>query len=143
MPQRPTKGCIGGNARRSSIEPAPRARGQDRLSERGSGRAREPSSPCHRAAVLDTDSGFLVVLERRLQAAGWQAEVLTQKPSAKRLSALGVEALIVDPVLLGDTPTRWLAALCHDRPELAVLVCTGTSAVADRVRHCAPAWMTG
>jgi DNA-binding response OmpR family regulator len=92
-----------------------------------------PPAPCHRVAVLDSDSGFLLVLERRLRSAGWHAEVLARKPSAKRLAALGAEALIVDTALLGETGQRWLAGLCRERPELSVIVCTASSTVLERV----------
>lgn len=92
-----------------------------------------PPAPCHGVAVLDSDSGFLLVLERRLRAAGWQAEVLARKPSAKRLAALDAEALIVDPALLGEARLQWLASLCRERPELSVIVCTATSTVPERV----------
>jgi DNA-binding response OmpR family regulator len=89
--------------------------------------------PLHRVAVLDSDSGFLLVLERRLKAAGWQAQVLARKTSVRRVAALDVEALILDPALLGGDRLGWLAALCRERPGLAVIACTATSTVVERV----------
>jgi DNA-binding response OmpR family regulator len=90
-------------------------------------------APRHRVTVLDSDSGFLVVLRRRLEGAGWHAEVLEKKVSAKRVARMDAEALIVDPKLLGDARMRWLAAVCRERPDLCVIAVTADSNVAERV----------
>ena len=92
-----------------------------------------PPAPRHRAAIVDSDSGFVVVLERRLQGAGWQAEVLPKKTSLKRVEALDVEVVVVDPSMLGDGRMKWLSALCAARPEISVIACTFDSTVAERV----------
>jgi len=113
-------------------------RGARRRGRAGSARdaARElakPPVPGHRVAVLDTDSGFLVVLDRRLQGAGWETEVLQRKLPVKRAAELDAEALIVDPALLGEGRIRWLRDLCRLRPEISVIACTASSTVAERV----------
>jgi DNA-binding response OmpR family regulator len=86
-----------------------------------------------RAAILDSDSGFLLVLGKRLERAGWSRETLTRRTSAKKLAALDVEALIVDVELLGVNKLAWLESICALRPDLCVVVCTASSTVAERV----------
>jgi DNA-binding response OmpR family regulator len=59
--------------------------------------------------------------------------VLAKKLAARRVAALDVEAVIVDPALLGEGRLRWLTGLCRERPDLAVIVCTADSTVVERV----------
>jgi DNA-binding response OmpR family regulator len=86
-----------------------------------------------RVAILDSDSGFLVVLAKRIERLGWQHRVLSPKVSTRTLSALEADALIVDLAVLGGNRWTWLARLCEQRPELRVIVCMGASTVAERV----------
>ncbi len=95
--------------------------------------AGESMTPRRRVAVIDSDRGFLLVLEKRLERAGWGSQVLPRAISVKRVAALDVDAVIVDTSLLGAKALRWLEALCELRPELCVVVCTAESGVADRV----------
>jgi DNA-binding response OmpR family regulator len=90
--------------------------------------------PLPRIAVLDSDSGFLVVLAKRLQREEWEHRVLTPKATPARIVAMEIDALIVDPAVLGARRWSWLERLCQARPELGVIVCTGDSTVAERVR---------
>lgn len=100
-----------------------------------SGPAQAPaaSDALPRLAILDTDSGFLLVLENRLQRAGWRYTVLggAQDPAAFAIEQF--DALVVDVRLLGAGRMQWLARLCEAHPGLAILVCTGSSSVAERV----------
>jgi DNA-binding response OmpR family regulator len=84
-------------------------------------------------AVLDRDSGFLVVLANRLEGLGWKHRVLSPRVSAKTLASLEVDALIVDVAILGARRWKWLARLCEQRPDVRVIVCAGSSTVAERV----------
>jgi DNA-binding response OmpR family regulator len=84
-------------------------------------------------AVLDRDSGFLVVLANRLEGLGWKHRVLSPRVSVKTLASLEVDALIVDVAILGARRWKWLARLCEQRPDVRVIVCTGSSTVAERV----------
>lgn len=86
-----------------------------------------------RVAVLDRDSGFLVVLANRIERLGWKHRVLSPRVSAKTLSLMEVDALIVDVAILGARRWKWLARLCEQRPDVRVIVCTGSSTVAERV----------
>jgi len=84
-------------------------------------------------AILDSDSGFLVVLAKRLERLGWKHRVLSAKVSAKTLASIEADVLIVDLALLGVKRWKWLARICEQRPDVRVIVCTGASTVAERV----------
>ncbi|MGD0452887.1 MAG: response regulator transcription factor [Solirubrobacteraceae bacterium] len=86
-----------------------------------------------RVAILDSDSGFLLVLAKRLERLGWKHQVLSPRVTAKTIAAMEVDAVIVDVALLGAPRWKWLARLCDQRPDVRVIVCTGTSTVAERV----------
>jgi len=84
-----------------------------------------------RIALIDDDSGFLAVLDRRFDLLGWDRYVLGYAPGPDQLSAQRLHAVIVNPSLTGlEYVQRTASAL----PGLALLVCTGTSTLADRVR---------
>jgi DNA-binding response OmpR family regulator len=86
-----------------------------------------------RVAILDSDSGFLVVLANRMQRLGWKHRVLSPRVSAKTLSSLEADALILDVSILGAQRWKRLGRLCQERPDRRVIVCTGSSTVAERV----------
>jgi DNA-binding response OmpR family regulator len=84
-----------------------------------------------RIALIDDDSGFLAVLDRRFDALGWDRGVLGYAPGPDQLAAQRLHVVIVNPALTGlEYVERTAIAL----PGLALLVCTGTSTLADRVR---------
>jgi DNA-binding response OmpR family regulator len=84
-----------------------------------------------RIALIDDDSGFLAVLDRRFDLLGWDRRVLTYAPGPDQLAAQRLHVVIVNPALTGlDYVERTAVAL----PGLALLVCTGASTLADRVR---------
>jgi DNA-binding response OmpR family regulator len=87
-----------------------------------------------RIAVLDTDSGFLQVLTKRLDGLGWQYRVLDAPASVDAMVAMRLSALVVDLAVLGPQGWSYLEALCARLPGLGVIVCTGPSSVAQRVR---------
>jgi DNA-binding response OmpR family regulator len=87
-----------------------------------------------RIAILDRDSGFLVVLAKRLERPGWRHEVLSSRISAKALAAIEADVLVLDLAVLGSRRWTWLGRLCEQRPDLRVIVCTGASTAAERVR---------
>ena len=87
-----------------------------------------------RLAVIDTDSGFVTVLSKRADAAGWQMRVATGAIPAEELVAMKLNALLIDPALLGDEAWAYLERICGLLPDLGVVVCTGRSTVAQRVR---------
>jgi len=87
-----------------------------------------------RIAVLDTDSGFLRVLSKRLEGLGWQYRVLGGPAPVDAMVAMRLSALVVDLAVLGPQGWSWLETLCARLPGLGVIVCTGPSSVAQRVR---------
>ena len=84
-----------------------------------------------RIALIDDDSGFFAVLDRRFDLLGWDRRVLGYAPGPDQLAAQRLHVVIVNPALTGlDYVERTAVAL----PGLALLVCTGASTLADRVR---------
>ena len=87
-----------------------------------------------RLAILDSDSGFLQVLTKRLGAAGWQHRVLASPVPLDTLVAMRLNAVVIDLAVLGPQAWNYLEKLCERLPQLGVIVCTGQSSVAQRVR---------
>jgi DNA-binding response OmpR family regulator len=87
-----------------------------------------------RLAVIDTDSGFLRVLTRRFDAAGWEHRVLQTPVPAEELLAMKLNALVVDLAILGRGAWEYLERVSTMLPGLGVIVCTQDSTVAQRVR---------
>lgn len=87
-----------------------------------------------RLAVIDDDSGFVTVLSKRTESAGWQQRVLVSAIPPEELVAMKLSALLVDLAVLGDEAWAYLERVCGMLPDLGVIVCTGRSTVAQRVR---------
>ena len=87
-----------------------------------------------RLAVVDSDSGFLQVLTKRLDTAGWQHRVLASPVPLDALVAMRLNAVVLDLTVLGPQAWTYLEKLCVRLPQLGVIVCTGQSSVAQRVR---------
>jgi len=87
-----------------------------------------------RLAVIDDDSGFVTVLSKRTEAAGWQQRTQGAAIPPEELVAMKLNALLVDPSVLGEDAWGYLERVCGGLPALAVVVCTGRSTVSQRVR---------
>jgi DNA-binding response OmpR family regulator len=87
-----------------------------------------------RVAVLDRDSGFIQVLAKRMERLGWEHRVLASPVPTEAIASMRLSALVVDLAVLGPQAWEWLERLCGALPELGVIVCTGPSTVAQRVR---------
>jgi DNA-binding response OmpR family regulator len=87
-----------------------------------------------RLAVIDDDSGFLHVLGRRFDAAGWEYRVHSSSVPPGELVAMKLNALLIDLSILGPTGWEFLERVSGMLPDLAVVVCTQGSTVAQRVR---------
>lgn len=87
-----------------------------------------------RLAVIDSDSGFVTVLSKRAEAAGWQLRQVASAIPPDELVALKLNALLLDPAILGDEGWAYLERVCGMLPDLGIVVCTGRSTVAQRVR---------
>src|SRR6187431_2502616 len=87
-----------------------------------------------RIAVLDSDTGFLQVLAKRLEGAGWQHRVLASPVPLDTIVAMRLNAIVIDLAVLGPQGWNYLEKICARLPGLGVIVCTGQSSVAQRVR---------
>ena len=87
-----------------------------------------------RLAVVDTDTSFLTVLGKRLESAGWEYRTLAAGVPTEELVAMKVDALLIDPEVLGPRSWEFLELVAGALPDLGVIVCSGRSTVAQRVR---------
>jgi len=98
-----------------------------------------------RLAVIDRDPGFMQVLANRLDALGWDYRALPSPIAADALVVMRLNALVIDVAVLGPGSWEYVERVCVRLPGLAVIVCTGPSSVAQRVRGLrlgADAWLT-
>jgi DNA-binding response OmpR family regulator len=85
------------------------------------------------------------VLANRLDALGWDHRCLPSAVTPDALVAMRLNAVVIDLAVLGPGSWEYLERVCARLPGLAVIVCTGPSSVAQRVRGLrlgADAWMT-
>jgi DNA-binding response OmpR family regulator len=87
-----------------------------------------------RVAVIDDDSGFVHVLSKRLEGAGCQHRTLSGPVPVEELAAMKLNALVVDPALLGPLAWDFIERVCGMLPDLGVIICTQGATVAQRVR---------
>jgi DNA-binding response OmpR family regulator len=87
-----------------------------------------------RLAILDSDSGFVRVLVKRAEDLGWQYRRLEAAPRVEEFVAMRVNALVVDLALIGNGAWEFLARVTDALPGMGLVVCTGRSSVAQRVR---------
>jgi DNA-binding response OmpR family regulator len=96
-------------------------------------------------AMIDRDPGFMQVLTKRLAALGCDHRVLSAAPTPETLVTMRLNALVIDLAIIGPEGWEYLEGVCSRMPSLAVIVCTGPSSVAQRVRGLrlgADAWIT-
>lgn len=87
-----------------------------------------------RIAVIDNDSGFVTVLAKRAEVAGWHLRQSSGPVPPRDLVAMKLNALLIDPAVLGEEAWAYLERIASVLPDLALVVCTGRSTVAQRVR---------
>jgi DNA-binding response OmpR family regulator len=122
---------------------SPEAR--DVLVGNAAGAAAQRANNRLRLAVIDRDPGFMQVLSNRLDALGWDLRGLSSAVTVDALVSMRLNALVVDLAVLGPGSWEYLERVCGRLPGLAVIVCTGPSSVAQRVRGLrlgADAWMS-
>jgi DNA-binding response OmpR family regulator len=98
-----------------------------------------------RLAVIDRDPGFMQVLSNRLDALGSDYRALSTAVTPDALVAMRLNALVIDVGVLGPGSWEYVERVCARLPGLAVIVCTGPSSVAQRVRGLrlgVDAWIT-
>jgi len=104
-----------------------------------------PQDNALQIAVIDTDSGFLQVLAKRLDGMGWQYRVTGGPIPADALVAMRLDALVIDLAVIGPQAWTYLEIVTERLPGLGVVVVTGRSTVQQRVRGLrlgADDWMT-
>jgi DNA-binding response OmpR family regulator len=87
-----------------------------------------------RIAIIDTDSGFLQVFGKRLERLGWEHRVLASEVPVDAIVAMRLSAVVIDLAVLGPHGWDYLEKLAAALPGLGIVVCTGQSTVAQRVR---------
>ncbi|HSR94810.1 MAG TPA: DNA-binding response regulator, partial [Solirubrobacterales bacterium] len=70
-----------------------------------------------RLAVIDDDSGFVTVLAKRTEVAGWQQRTLGGAIPPQELVAMKLNALLVDPAVLGEDAWGYLERVCGMLPD--------------------------
>jgi DNA-binding response OmpR family regulator len=95
---------------------------------------RGTSAQALKLAVIDTDSGFLQVLDKRLERLGWEHRTMASAVPVDTIVAMRLSALVIDLAILGPAGWDYLERVCAELPGLGVIVCTGQSTVAQRVR---------
>jgi DNA-binding response OmpR family regulator len=87
-----------------------------------------------RLAVIDTDSGFLRVLARRLEAAGWEYRIFSGPVPADELVAMKLNALLVDVTAVEPLGWEFIERVGGMLPQLGLVVCTQGATMSQRVR---------
>ena len=111
----------------------------------GSRSSTPPSQTRVRVALIDRDPGFMQVLSRRLDDRGWDYTIVSSAITPEALVRMRLNALVVDVTVVGPDCWSYLERVCTRLPGLAVVVCTGPSSVAQRVRGLrlgVDAWVT-
>jgi DNA-binding response OmpR family regulator len=98
----------------------------------------------YRVGIADRDSGFVQTLVKRLPAAAMEP-LLVGPAHPDALVSMRLDALVLDLEVLGEGFWAALEHICERLPALALIVCTGASSVAQRVRGLrlgADAWVS-
>src|SRR2546421_6822233 len=98
-----------------------------------------------RLAIIDRDPGFMQVLGKRLQARTWEHRMLSSPVTSETLVGMRLNALVLDMSVAGPESWDYVEQVCSRLPGLAVVVCTGPTTVAQRVRGLrlgVDAWVT-
>jgi DNA-binding response OmpR family regulator len=117
----------------------------ERSDQPGSRPSTAPAPNRPRLALIDRDSGFMQVVVKRLLDRGWEHTIVGSPVTPEALVRMRLNALVVDVTLVGPDCWTYLESVCTRLPGLAVIVCTGPSSVAQRVRGLrlgVDAWVT-
>jgi DNA-binding response OmpR family regulator len=93
----------------------------------------QPNPPI-RLAAIDSDTGFVRVLAKRLESMSWQFRALDAPVPPHELVPMRLNALVIDVSLLGPRAWEYIEQVGEGIPGLGVIVCTQQSTVAQRVR---------
>ena len=87
-----------------------------------------------RVCVIEPDASIRTALATRFAELGWHVETLAAPVPPSALIPLRLHALSLDIETLGPQVWSYLDRLTDELPDLAVVVCTGRTTVAQRVR---------
>ncbi len=79
--------------------------------------------------IVDDDAAVCWALERALIKSGWRVQVAADVPTARRKVKLGVDVVVTDIRMPGESGLDLLASLRLDRPQLPVVVMTAHGTV--------------
>lgn len=88
-----------------------------------------PEQQSPQVLVVDDDAAVCWALERALGKAGWRVAVAADVAAARRRIRAGVDLVLTDIRMPGESGLDLLASLRADRPELPVLVMTAHGTV--------------
>src|SRR5947209_10113901 len=80
-----------------------------------------------RLAIVDSDTSFIRVLSKRLEAMGWQFRTLAAPVPPDELVAMRLNAVVVDLALLGPRAWEFLHRVCDKIPGLVLVICNWRS----------------
>lgn len=87
-----------------------------------------------KVVVVDDDSGFVTVLCKRLEQAGFSHVTLTKPPQPAELVAMRPVAVVLNPGLLDGDHWEIIQSLCEGLGSIGLILCSEQSTVAQRVR---------
>ena len=100
----------------------------------GDPRMTKDASALLRVGHLDEDSGLLLVTAKHLEQLGHEHHILSSATSPEAIAAMRINALIVNLAIVGPKCWDWLERLCRLKHNLSIVVCTGSSTAAQRIR---------
>jgi two-component system nitrogen regulation response regulator GlnG len=83
-----------------------------------------PDRDIPQVLIVDDDAAVCWALERALAKAGWRVLVAADVPAARRRIKAGVDVVVTDIRMPGESGLDLLASLRADRPDLPVVVMT-------------------
>jgi DNA-binding response OmpR family regulator len=83
---------------------------------------------------MDANGAVRAAVAQRFGELGWHVEALSGAAPHSALRPLRLHVLVLDIELLGQQGSSYLDRLAAELPDLGVIVCTGRSTVAQRVR---------
>jgi DNA-binding response OmpR family regulator len=115
-----------------TAEDLDRALGEPTGTAEREGSGLEEAEPL-RLMILDRDSEFVRALIVAGAQRGWESHVLSNPTTRRLLARMRIQALVLDPAALGPDPWGWVDRVAAGLPGLAVIVCSASSTVSERV----------
>ncbi len=98
---------------------------------------RKPMRPLWRVAVIDSEIELADTLMHHSFPLDWEVRLIERHTSIADLTAMRLNAIVVDIATVEETMRSerwaWLAQLAQALPQLAILVCTASASLSERV----------